>query len=143
MQTGTIDPKAVICSFGEITFSGFVDGDFFEADNAEDTWETVVGADGETVRVRKNNEVVEVKVSVLQTSQSNVLLQTAFDIDKSSGAFRKPFFMKDTLNATSVQGQGAYIKRQPGVKRGTGAATVEWTFVLPVGITKVGSAVLA
>lgn len=142
MTIATVDPLQNVITFGEILVTGFADATFCEVEYTEDSFTSMVGADGEHVRARTRNDEVKVKLTLLQTSQSNQLLSAAHEADRLTLSGRRPFQMVDLTGTTRVSGAGAYIKKLPAVKRSRGVETVDWEFILPKGLVNIGSSTL-
>jgi hypothetical protein len=123
------DPKKVIVNYGGITLSGFEDGTFVEVKPSSDTWTRKVGADGEVVRVRSNDDTSEVTVTLQQVSPSNDYLSGIRIADATTGLGGVlPLSIVDLSGTTVMFFPQAWIKKMPDVSRAKDAGNTQWVF---------------
>ena len=91
----TYNPKEVTMAFGSHIVSGYADDSFITIDPAGDGVTKKVGCDGEIVRSISPDDTFIIKVSVLQTSDTNSFLQQRFAQDIKTGEAMFPVLIKD------------------------------------------------
>ena len=91
----TYNPKEVIVSFGHHMVTGYADDSFVTIDANGDGVTKKVGCDGEIVRSISPDDTYVVKLSVLQTSETNAYLQNKINQDLKSGDGMFPLMVKD------------------------------------------------
>lgn len=124
----TYNPKRVIVSFGGQPLSGYADGTFIEVELNADAFTLTVGADGEGARSASADESGTVKLSLLQTSASNDVLNAAHATDKLTNLGAKPLMVKDLQGRTLVTAAEAWIRKAPSAGFAKEVGTREWTF---------------
>lgn len=127
MAVKTYNPKKVAVIVGGAIMSGFADGEFVTISMDEDQWELKVGTDGEGTRSKQNNNSATVKIMLMQSSDSNVVLQGFWNSDKLSDAGVFPLLIKDNSGKSLYMAEQAWIQKQPEAKFGKAAETREWT----------------
>lgn len=134
------DPKLVKITLTGIPIQGFADGDFCKIVPASEAYTTIVGADGETVRVASNDKRFDVEISLLQTSNSNDLLSALHALDQNApnGAGVGAFTLAD-LNGTSLfTGPETWITMYPDQTWGKSASSRVWKLQCAEGVLNVG-----
>lgn len=124
------DPKLVAVIVGGVPIQGFADGDMISVEFQEDSWEHLAGADGEEMRVRKNDARAEMTITLLQSSESNTWLAGLQLADEATGKAAFPVLFKDNNGATLMAAESAWVKKTPGITRGKSASNVEWVLSL-------------
>jgi hypothetical protein len=97
----TYDPKLVIITYGGTPISGFVDGTFIDIAPSKEGFTRKVGADGEVMRSRSNDNTHDVTVTLMQSSLANQYLSTCNQADRLSGAGMLPLSITD-MNGTTL-----------------------------------------
>lgn len=126
MDVKTFDPQKMTVIVAGNILTGFAPNTIVEMDFAEDSVETVVGADGEYSRVIKRNESAEITISLQHTSPSNDVLSALHDLDKATGLGYGPALIKDESGRAVAGSEAVWVKKKPPFKRGTGIETNEW-----------------
>lgn len=122
------DPSKVFVSFGTVMVSGYASGSMVTIERAEDAFSMVVGAQGDTTRVRNRNRNGAVTVRLQAASPINDALSTYAALDESVGLGVAPIQVID-LNGTSVATSAfAWIRKLPSLDKGADAGDVEWVF---------------
>jgi len=123
------DPKKVIITFGGVPLAGFADGTFVSISaNDSDGFKKQVGADGEVVRSKSNDNTHGVEVTLLQSSLSNNYLSGIRATDKITGKAKLPLSITD-LNGLSLHfWPQAWIKGDPDWDYGKEASERKWSF---------------
>lgn len=127
----TYDPKKVIVVFGAIALSGFAEGTFITVETQGDGITAIVGCDQEVVRsISPENVLKNVKVNLLQSSDSNDKLSLMHDMDNQNGAGVFPLAIKDLSGRSLFISDQAWIVKKPVFQRGKSASdgTCEWNF---------------
>ena len=78
----TYDPKKVTMSFGSHIVTGFADDSFITIEPHGDGITMQYGCDGEIARSATPDDTYSVKLTLLQTSESNSFLQEAYNRDR-------------------------------------------------------------
>lgn len=122
----TLDPKSTVLTIAGQKISGFAEGDFISVTYLEDLWTTVVGADGEAVRIKSNNQSAEITIRMMSTSAANVALSTLLlaDIFANVGSFNLNVI--DANTNTAHVALAAYVKKHPDRTYSTDSTPVEW-----------------
>lgn len=125
----TYDPKLVTVVFGSNILTDFAD-DIISVEFTEDTYSTVVGADGRVARVRNQNMSGEATITLKQSSMSNDILSAAANADITGGGGVFPFSMQDHTGNTVCSSANAWVKKIPAVKRSKDMQNMEWVLSL-------------
>lgn len=122
----TYDPKKVIITFGGVPITGFADGTFISITQENDSWAKKVGADGEVIRARSNDDTCEVTITLQQSSDSNIALSVVQATDRLTGFGMRPLIITD-LNGVTIQSwMQAWIKKAPDWEYGKEASDRAW-----------------
>lgn len=127
----TYDPKKVMVVFGAIVLTGFAEGTFVTVETAGDGVTAIVGCDQEVVRsLPPDNILKNIRVNLLQTSDSNDLLSIAHDLDLKTGKGVVPMSIRDLSGRSLLVSDQAWIVRKPNMTRGKTASdgNCEWAF---------------
>lgn len=82
-------------------------------ERANPGWELTVGADGDATRVKSNDLSGTITITLQQTSPSNNLLSTLFEIDDSDDTGVVAVTIKDEKGFTYVSAPKAYVEKLP------------------------------
>lgn len=126
MSVKTFDPAQVVLSFGGIPMSGYADGEFISIEPTSDDFQMSTGADGDTSRVKMNDNSATLTLTLAMTSPSNDILTGFRQLDKRTGQGVVPCICKDLSGRTTVFSGNAWIRRAPTVKFGKEISTREW-----------------
>lgn len=130
MAVRTYDPKEVIITIGGVPISGFSDGTFLEVVRNEQTWNTVVGADGYVTRGKTNNFSGQVTITLKQSSPSNDVLSGFIALDELTNSGIVPVLIKDLSgNSTYFSGQG-WVQQWANSTFGKDISDREWIITL-------------
>ena len=132
----TYNPKEVIIALGAHIVSGYADDSFISIDPNGDGVTKKVGCDGEIVRSISPDDTYVVKISLLQTSETNSYLQTRFSIDVSTGDGTFPILIKDLKGGLVFAADAAWPTKSASRGFGKESSNREWEI-------HTGSAVLA
>ena len=123
----TYNPKKVAIIAGGFGISGFAEGEFITISMDEDQWELKVGTDGEGTRAKSNNYAATVKLMLMQSSDSNAILQAFWNSDRLSDGGLFPLLVKDNSGKSLYAADQAWIQKQPEAKFAKGVESREWT----------------
>lgn len=123
----TYDPKNVSVAFGGVLLGGFAEGSVVTAKRMNPTWSSKSGTDGEVVRSRSNDKRGEIKVSLMQTSGSNLVLSGMLAIDEATNGGVYPLLIKDNNGKTVWGAAEAWIQGFPDSQFEGEAGAREWT----------------
>lgn len=125
MALNTYDPKEIIVSVNGQILTGFSE-DVVTVTRAEDSVRDEVGADGEVVRILSNDRRGEIRVSLLPTSASNLVLSVLQNADEVTGGSVFPLLVQDNRgNDLHVAGE-AWIQKPPDAVYNKTAAPRVW-----------------
>ncbi len=130
MPVVTYDPTQVIVTVDGNTLSGFVDGTFVSVERAAETFTKVVGAYGEIARVKSADRSGTLTLTLMQSSNSNLILNALANLDEQQSTGVVPVQIKDLTTGGEVFAAEAWIKGKPKVEWGKDMAQREWIFEL-------------
>ena len=106
-MSGEINPKEIQVNFtslvipnGSVDIAGWGDGVFLTIDYNSPGWNMFTGADGETARVRTNDNSALMTLGIMQTEESNDVLSLITNIDLISGKGAIRVLVKDAWGKT-------------------------------------------
>ena len=114
--------------FGGRQLTGFADGDAVTVERNEDAFTLLIGADGEGTRSKSNNRSGRVTVRLLQTSESNAILNAFAKADDLSDTGLQPLLVKDASGNSLYSAELAWIVKMPAATLGAEAGDREWVF---------------
>lgn len=122
----TYNPKEVTMALGTHIASGYAEDSFITIDPNGDGITKKVGCDGEIVRSVSPDGTFIVKVSVLQTSDTNSFLQKKYNQDKQTGDGMFPILIKDLKGGMVFSTDNAWVSKPASRGYGKEAANREW-----------------
>lgn len=123
----TYDPKLVVITFGGTPIVGFAEDSFVQCDPVEEGFTRKVGADGEVVRSKSNNNCYDITVTLLQSSLSNTTLTAAQNADYATGLGMLPLSITEITSGSEHFFPQAWVEK-PKFARGKEAGEQEWVF---------------
>lgn len=124
---GSYSFKNASAIFGVEEITGWADGDdCLIVEPAQDNWSKVVGAKGDVIRSQSNDKSVTITLKLLQTSESNAILNGIKLLDDELGTGVLPFIYSDTSTGESYLVKNAWIATTPSVTRGRNQNNMEW-----------------
>lgn len=130
MAIATYDPKNVIVTVDGTNLSGFADGTFVTVERASETFTKVVGAYGEVARVKSADRSGSMTITLMQTSNSNLFLNSLANRDEQSSDGIVAIQVKDSTTNTTINAREAWIKTKPKAEFGKDMGNREWVFEL-------------
>ena len=129
MGVKTYDPKKVIITFGGVPITGFADGTFIQVTQDADSWAKKVGADGEVVRAKSNDNTHTVTITLQQSSGSKDYLSTCLNLDKLTNKGMLPLVITD-LNGTTLESWlQAWVSKDPDWEYAKEATDRAWVLM--------------
>jgi len=122
----TYNPKEVTMALGNHIVSGYADDSFITIDPNGDGVTKKVGCDGEIVRSISPDDTYIIKLSVLQTSETNSFLQERFaqDVKTREGMF--PVLIKDLKGGMVFSADAAWSIKPASRAFGKESNNREW-----------------
>lgn len=122
----TYNPKQVIVTLGGHIVSGYAEDSFVSIEGNGDGITRKVGCNGEIVRSVSPDRTFNVKISLLQTSETNSWLQNmqSLDIDTGEGMFS--IEVKDLRGGTLFFAADAWIVKPAARGYGRESSNREW-----------------
>ena len=125
-MTKTYNPKEVSIAFGSHIVTGFADDSFVVIESNGDGVTKKVGCDGEIARAISPDGTYKVKVTLLQTSDSNSYLQERYDQDRENGEGTFPILIKDLKGGLVFSAEDAWVIKPASRTLGKETNNLEW-----------------
>lgn len=125
-KISTYNPKEIIVSFGAHMVSGFAEDSFVTIDPNGDGVTKKIGCDGEVVRSVSPDDTYVVKVSLLQSSETNKFLQDRLNQDIKTGDGMFPVIVKDLKGGMVFSADAAWPIKAASRGFGKEAGNREW-----------------
>jgi len=129
MALRVYDASQVAVIFGPVgPISGFADGAFVSVEQNEDSFTLQMGTDGEGTRSKSNNRSGRVTITLMQSSQSNILLSSVhtLDINSPNGDGIGPLLIADRSGSSLYEAEKAWIVKPPAAEFDREATSREW-----------------
>lgn len=125
----TYDLKQVYLTLGGYRIGGYGEAGGIDFEFGADILETTVGADGDAVVSRTNNQSMTCSITVMETSHSYRRLAEMMDAQAEEEEIgRLEFLMEDELNGDKVTAERAAFVKRPAPSKSKKVG--ERTFVL-------------
>lgn len=122
----TYNPKEVTVALGSHIVTGYADDSFITIDPSGDGVTKKVGCDGEIVRSISPDDTYVVKLTVLQTSDSNSWLQQKLALDMKTGEGMFPILIKDLKGGMVFSSDAAWAIKPASRGYGKESNNREW-----------------
>lgn len=122
----TYSPDKVTLAFGSHIITGFAEDSFIVITPVGEGTQEVRGADGEIARTVNLDKRYTVKLTLLQTSDSNAYLQKRYDKDQKDGDAIDSITMKDLLGKDKFFGDKAWVVKPAEKKKSKAQENIEW-----------------
>ena len=122
----TYASKQIIITFGPHTVTGYAEDSFVTIDQNGEGTTKVVGCDGEVARSLSPDKTHTVKVSLLQTSDSNKFFNKVRKLDMETGDGIFPLMITDLRGGLLFQASEAWITKDPTRTYGKTTQNREW-----------------
>lgn len=128
MTVYTYDPDQQDTIVGGAPMTGWADGEFITVAFNANLYETIVGTDGDTTRVKVLDGSAIMTCKVMQTSRFNDFLSALVVLGRSSngGADIFPVIFKDRGGTTLFTSPKCWIVKIPDMSRDKTAKAHEW-----------------
>ena len=146
--------REVAVAWGLVNFEGFSGDNIVTMEYSSELTGETVGADGKLATHVTPDRTGTIKVEVMQTSKTNIILSALLakqnNSDDTSEIFKSDFIVSEPSGSVLAIGRNAYIKKAPSIGLGVETSTYEWNFycekldflALPSGIADDAAAVL-
>jgi hypothetical protein len=114
----TYDPKDVLVIVGGFALSGFAPDTFVEVVRNADAMTLVMGADGQGVRTKSADRSGRITIRLLQTSESNAILDAFANADELDGSGAVPAMVKDNRGLILHAAEQAWVVKKPSSEFG-------------------------
>lgn len=122
----TYNPKEVTIACGSHIVTGIADDSFVSIEANGDGITKKIGCDGEIARAVSPDNTYKVKISLLQTSDSNAYFSQMFDMDRETGEGMFPILIKDLKGGLVFSTEAAWVLKRSSVTRGKETNNREW-----------------
>lgn len=122
----TYNPKEVTIACGSHIVTGIADDSFISIEPNGDGITKKVGCDGEVVRAVSPDNTFKLKISLLQTSDSNSFFSNMADVDRDTGDGMFPVLIKDLKGGLVFSTEAAWVTKKAPVTRGKADNNREW-----------------
>jgi len=122
----TYNPKQVTIACGNHIVTGIADDSFISIEANGDGITKKVGCDGEIVRSVSPDNTYKVKITLLQTSESNAFFSNQADLDRDTGEGLFAVLIKDLKGGLVFSTEAAWVTKKASVTRGKADNNREW-----------------
>ena len=122
----TYNPKEVTMALGSHIVSGYADDSFLTIDPNGDGITKRVGCDGEICRSISPDDTFVIKITVLQTSESNSFLQNKLNQDQKTVDGMFPVLIKDLRGGMVVSSDAGWAVKPTSRQYGKESNNREW-----------------
>lgn len=129
----TYDPKKVLIAVGSHSVSGYADDSYVSVEPSGDGTTKKTGCDGEIVRSMSPDHSFVVKVTLLQTSDSNSYFQELYNRDQETGDAIEPIMVQDLMGGLLFSADQAWVPKPATRVRGKEATNNEWEIHTGIG----------
>ena len=126
-RTSAFNPAETSVVVAGNTLTGFAEGTFVEIARAEDTFTDVVGANGEVTRIKRNNLSATITITLLQGSESNLVLSNLHNIDENTGIGVFVVNITDNSGGSTYKGAKAWVQKTSDVTFSSAHESRAWT----------------
>jgi hypothetical protein len=111
--------------------SGYADGEFFKSSLKNDGFIVIEGSDGSVARSKRLTRLVDLEITLLQTSTSNAYLSMLYNLDQNqpNGAGIGSFVLEDLQGTTLVICTRAWVNKPADIQLDRGATARKWPLV--------------
>lgn len=122
----TYNPKEVTIACGFHIVTGIADDSFVSIEPNGEGITKKVGCDGEIVRAVSPDNTFKVKITLLQTSESNSFFSNMVDVDRETGEGMFPVLIKDQKGGVVFSTEAAWVTKKSSLTRGKADNNREW-----------------
>ena len=136
----SFDPRRVMLIIGSHRVTGFMSGEAITGEPMADGSTSVAGMDGDVARAMNTDPRWAFQINLLQSSDSNLVLSTLYQLDKASnGNGVVPFLLQDNNGDTLISGAQCWILRPANISYGNEITGRQWTVHLVAEIENIGA----
>lgn len=106
----------------------FAEGDAVEIEFSEDDWIAVQGHHKSVIRSKKPNNLIDIKLMIMQGSPINDQLSTRVALDLNTGLGAGSFSVIDANGTSLADAEVSWCTKRPSLKLSTEPQSVEWSF---------------
>ncbi len=122
----TYNCRQVFISCGDEAVTGLADDSFVTIEPLGDGVTAITGCDGEVARAVDPNKMYSVKISLLQTSDTNAYFTNRFLMDQEAGNGDFPLTIKDWRGDIVFAAESAWVNKIASLQRGKSTNNREW-----------------
>ena len=126
-RTSTYDPAQTDVIIGGVTITGFAEGTGIEVERDEDSFTKQTGSNGEVTRIPRNNRGGKIIMTLLQGSESNLVLSSFHNIDENTGAGAVSVIVKDNTGGSIHSATTAWVLKPAKATYSTAHEARVWT----------------
>lgn len=120
------NPKLNFINFAGIQVKGYADSSFITIEFESDAFKEKVGAGGDVMRWRINDDRAKVEITLLPDSETNDAFSTLAILDRKKGSGVGIFSMVDMAGRSKAVGNNAWIKKMAPLQRSVDPENVKW-----------------
>ena len=124
------DPKKVLLIVNGAQISGYADGTFINVEFNNDKWTTKVGADGEHVHSKTNDNSATVTVTLLPGAAGNAIFQAQLLLDEVDNLGIFAMMVRDQHSNTLHATRSGRVMKQPTSVYSQEAEGKEWVITV-------------
>ena len=122
------DLSLVFLTINGTIITGFADGDAIKVAMDSNTFDDMVGADGEVTRHTTNDKRGTLTIRLNYGSLSNVVIQILASLDESLGLGTANIAVIDAKGGSLVRSPYSWIQKRPDLTLGKAPGPVEWVW---------------
>ncbi len=117
MGIKSYNPKDTTITVGTHTVVGFDNAQFINFEFEDDSYEHVSSADGEELRIKKNDNRATVTLNLIQGSESIEFFSNMEIADRLTDSGVLPFYLKDIKSGDIIASEACWIKKRTPYSR--------------------------
>ena len=126
MGVQTYDADQVSINVGPFTLSEFAPDSFVTITMTSEAWTMQIGATGAAARSKTNDRSATISIKLMQTSDSNDLLDGFRKSDELANAGIFPLLIKDNSGRSLYAAETAWVQKMPDSEFARDATAREW-----------------
>jgi hypothetical protein len=121
--------------------SGYADGEFLKIGLKNDGFIVVEGSDGSITRSKRLTRLLDIEISLLQSSSSNNFLSALWNLDNNAanGAGIGSFVLQDLSGTTLVICTRSWVNKPADITLDRGATVRKWPLIALYSAINIGS----
>lgn len=126
MAVDTYAPEKLAIIVGGFIMQGYADGTFVNVERNTETFQTVVGADGEGTRVKSADKSGKITITLKQSSDSNDVLSGLEIADEATLQGYVPVLVKDANGRSLYAAETAWVEKPANAEFSKELSNREW-----------------